>query len=170
MNNRIAPALLAAACVSLLASCASNNSRSTQPQTRIVQAADGLNLVCEVRGSADTALVFLHGWGGDRHYWKHQVDPFAADYRVVTLDQAGFGESGKNRATWTIEGLAADVESVADALRLKRVVLIGHSMGGTVALMAAKRMPGHVVGVIGVDTLQSAECGYRKRCARTCWR
>src|SRR5690606_28281077 len=67
MNNRIAPALLAAACVSLLASCASNNSRSTQPQTRIVQAADGLNLVCEVRGSADTALVFLHGWGGDRH-------------------------------------------------------------------------------------------------------
>ena len=124
---------------------------------KTIRAGDGLGLLCEVRGQGDTALVFLHGWCGDREYWKHQVRPFAADYRVVTLDQAGHGESGKDRKVWSAAGLAGDVEAVAKSLDLKRVILVGHSMGGPVALLAAKRMPGTVVAVVGVDTLQNAE-------------
>src|ERR1700758_2349293 len=121
------------------------------------RADDGLEIVGEGRGQGDTALVFLHGWCGDREYWKHQVEVFAADYRVVALDQAGHGESGKGRKAWTADGLAGDVEAVVKALGLKRVILVGHSMGGSVALLAAKRMPGTVIVVIGVDTLQNAE-------------
>ena len=121
------------------------------------RADDGLEIVGEVRGQGDTALIFLHGWCGDRAYWKHQVEVFAADYRVVALDQAGHGESGKGRKAWTADGLAGDVEAVVKALGLKRVILVGHSMGGSVALLAAKRMPGTVIAVIGVDTLQNAE-------------
>src|SRR5262249_4124084 len=117
----------------------------------------GLNIVCEVRGKGDSALVFLHGWCGDREYWKHQAAAFAADYRVVTLDQAGHGESGKDRKLWIVSSLAGDVEAVVKALGLKRVILVGHSMGGPVALLAARRMPGTVVAVVGVDTLQNAE-------------
>jgi sigma-B regulation protein RsbQ len=121
------------------------------------RADDGLEIVGEVRGQGDTALVFLHGWCGDREYWKHQVEVFAADCRVVALDQAGHGESGKGRKVWTADGLAGDVQAVVKALGPKRVILVGHSMGGWVALLAAKRMPGTVVAVIGVDTLQNAE-------------
>ena len=121
------------------------------------RADDGLEIVGDVRGQGETALVFLHGWCGDREYWKHQVEVFAADYRVVAIDQAGHGESGKGRKAWTADGLAGDVEVVVKALGLKRVILVGHSMGGPVALLAAKRMPGTVVAVIGVDTLQNAE-------------
>jgi pimeloyl-ACP methyl ester carboxylesterase len=124
---------------------------------KTIRADDGLSLVGEVRGQGDTALVFLHGWCGDREYWKHQVGPFAADYRVVTLDQAGHGESGKDRKVWSTVGLASDVEAVAKSLGLKRVILLGHSMGGPVALLAAKRMPGTVVAVVGVDSLHNAE-------------
>src|SRR6202171_4205323 len=121
------------------------------------RADDGLEIVGEVRGQGDTALVFLHGWGGDREYWKNQVGVFAADYRVVAIDQAGHSESGKGRKAWTADSLAGDVEAVVKALGLKRVILVGHSMGGLVALVAAKRMPGTVVAVVGVDTLQNAE-------------
>jgi len=124
---------------------------------KTIRAGDGLGLVGEVSGHGDTALVFLHGWCGDREYWKHQVGPFAADYRVVTLDQAGHGESGKDRKVWSAAGLAGDVEAVAKSLGLKRVILVGHSMGGPVALLAAKRMPGTVVAVVGVDSLHNAE-------------
>ena len=122
-----------------------------------VRAADGLSIVFEARGQGDTALVFLHGMCGDREYWKHQVGVFAADYRVVAIDQAGHGESGKDRKAWSIDGLAGDVEAVVKALGLKRVILVGHSMSGPVSLLAAKRMPGTVVAVIGADTLQNAE-------------
>ena len=131
---------------------------SESPSVRkFVRADDGLNLVCDVAGQGDTALIFLHGWCGDREYWKHQVGPFAADYRVVVLDQAGHGESGKDRKAWTVGSLASDIEAVVKALDLKRVILVGHSMGGPISLLAARRIPGTVVAVIGVDTLHNAE-------------
>jgi sigma-B regulation protein RsbQ len=129
----------------------------TKLTKKTIKAADGVNIVCEVRGKGDAALMFLHGLCGERAYWKHQVDAFAADYRIVTLDQAGHGESGKNRKTWTVASLAGDVEAVVRDLGLKRVILIGHSMGGPESLLAAKRMPRTVVAVIGVDTLPNAE-------------
>jgi len=129
---------------------------------KTICADDGLSLVGEVRGQGDTALVLLHGWCGDREYWKHQVGPFAADYRVVTVDQAGHGESGKDRKVWSTAGLASDAEAVAKSLGLKRVILLGHSMGGPVALLAAKRMPGTVVAVVGVDSLHNAESQLRE--------
>ncbi len=156
MNARLIP--LASAFLGLvLTATVSGGELDTKPVKHTVKAADGVNLVCEVRGKGDTAIVFLHGWCGDREYWKHQVGVFAADYRVVTLDQAGHGESGKDRKNWTVESLAGDVETVVKAMNLKRVILVGHSMGGPVALLAAKRMPGTVIAVIGADTLQDAD-------------
>jgi pimeloyl-ACP methyl ester carboxylesterase len=122
-----------------------------------LQTADGINIVYESAGKGDTALVFLHGWCGERAYWKDQMSAFAPDYRVIAVDQAGHGESGKDRKDWTVSSLAGDAESLVKALKLKRVVLVGHSMGGPVSLMAAKRMPGTVVAVVGVDTLQNVE-------------
>jgi pimeloyl-ACP methyl ester carboxylesterase len=144
-------------CVWFMTSAGTGAEPDAKPVKKTVRAQDGLNIVCEVRGKGDTALVFLHGWCGDREYWKHQVDAFAGDYRVVAIDQAGHGESGKDRKTWTAESLAGDVEAVVKELGLKRVILVGHSMGGPVSLLAAKRMPGTVVAVIGADTLQNAE-------------
>ncbi|HYT88487.1 MAG TPA: alpha/beta hydrolase [Gemmataceae bacterium] len=157
MKARLAGLLFLIACSSLLIPVAIGGEKGAKPVRKIVRAEDGLSIVCKVRGKGDTALVFLHGWCGDREYWKHQVDVFAADYRVVALDQAGHGESGKDRKRWSVSGLAGDVEAVVKALGLKRVILVGHSMGGPVGLMAAKRLPGTVVAVIGVDTLQNAE-------------
>jgi pimeloyl-ACP methyl ester carboxylesterase len=123
----------------------------------VVKAVEGLPLVYDSRGAGDTALVFLHGWCGSRHWWKSQMDAFSSDYRVVAYDQAGHGDSGKDRKEWTGAALAADVEAVVKGLGLKRVILVGHSMGGPIALGAAKRLPGAVIAVIGVDTLQDAE-------------
>jgi pimeloyl-ACP methyl ester carboxylesterase len=129
----------------------------TKPTPITIRAADGLPLYCELRGQGDTALVFVHGWCGDHAYWKNQADEFAKKYRVVTLDQAGHGQSGKNRQLWKVADLARDLETIVKELGLKRVILVGHSMGGPVCLMAAKRLPGTVVALIGVDTLQNAE-------------
>jgi pimeloyl-ACP methyl ester carboxylesterase len=151
MNVRLI-GILSAVCLFFAASV-----QAEEPVKKTVKADDGLIIACDVRGKGDTALVFLHGWGGDREYWKNQTDTFAADYKVVTIDQAGHGESGKDRKAWTVDALAGDVQAVVKDLNLKRVILVGHSMGGPVALLAAKRLPGTVVAVIGVDTLQDAE-------------
>lgn len=129
-------------------------------ETATVAAPDGVPIVYEVRGESEAgepALVFVHCWGCDRTYWREQLDVFAADYRVVAMDLAGHGESGVERERWSVLGLAGDVAAVADALGLERMILIGHSMGGPVALEAARRMPGRVVGIVAVDTLHNAD-------------
>ena len=114
----------------------------------------------DVRGTGDTALVFVHCWSCDRTFWKYQLAAFADDYRVAAIDLPGHGESGADRDEWTIAGLGDDVARVVEQLGLRRVILVGHSMGGPVSLEAARRLPGRVLGVIAVDTLHNAEFKY----------
>jgi pimeloyl-ACP methyl ester carboxylesterase len=122
-----------------------------------VRAPDGLAVAYDVRGQGKVAVVLIHCWACDRSFWKEQVEPLSRRYRVVTVDLGGHGESGADRATWTVAGLGGDVEAVVLALKLDRVVLVGHSLGGPVALDAARRMPGRVLGVVAVDSLHDVE-------------
>jgi pimeloyl-ACP methyl ester carboxylesterase len=122
-----------------------------------VLAADGVPIAFEARGRGAVTIVFIHGWAGDRSIWRDQLPAFAESYRLVALDLPGHGESGAGREAWTLAGLAGDVQAVVEALDLKRAVLVGHSMGGPVALLAAPALRGRVIGIVGADTLHNAE-------------
>jgi pimeloyl-ACP methyl ester carboxylesterase len=118
---------------------------------------DGIPIRYHVAGKGDPALVFVHCGGCERSFWDGQVAYFAAKHRVVALDLAGHGQSGAGRKDWAMPAFGQDVVSVVEALGLKRVVLIGHSLGGPVVLEAARRMPGRVVGLVLVDTMVDFE-------------
>jgi len=123
----------------------------------MVASADGIEIAYTVHRIADPTLVLVHGWMCDQSYWQQQVPALAEQFGVVTVDLAGHGSSGSDRQSWTIESLGHDVEAVIEHLQLDRVIVVGHSMGGRVALEAARLLPGTVIGVIGVDTLQNAD-------------
>ena len=123
----------------------------------VIPAADGVPIYYDVQGKGDPALVFIHCWSCDRRLWDNQVSVFAKDHRVVTIDLPGHGESGKGRKDWSIGAYGEDVKRVVTKLGLKRVVLIGSSMGGPVALEAARLMPERVVAIVPVDTLHNVE-------------
>jgi sigma-B regulation protein RsbQ len=125
------------------------------PRAGKVDAPDGVPIAFTEAGSGSPALVFVHGWSSDRSSWAAQLRTFAPAHRVLALDLPGHGESGRTRREWTIRGYGADVARVLDALDLREVVLVGHSMGGPVALEAAALAPSRVVAVIGVDTLHN---------------
>jgi pimeloyl-ACP methyl ester carboxylesterase len=122
-----------------------------------VASADGVPIRYHAEGSGEPALVFIHGWSCDRSHWAEQVTRFSADRETIALDLAGHGDSGRDRKEWTIESLGGDVRAVVVALGLRRVVLIGHSMGGPVALAAAAGLGDRVAGVIGIDTFHDVE-------------
>lgn len=119
--------------------------------TGVVASFDGVPIAYEAHGAGFPALVFVHGWSCDRTYWEAQVEPFSRDFRVVTVDLAGHGDSGLDRESWTVEAYGADVAAVVDSLALPRVILIGHSLGGDVILEAATRLPGRVEALVWVD-------------------
>ena len=166
--------VLAAAALASLAACsppenAVENTMTDQPTetsmpatpaaaamvSSTIMSPDGVTIRYDDQGAGSATIVFVHGWNCDRSYWDAQRDYFQTRYRVVTVDLAGHGESGDNREAFTMQSFGADVAAVVEALGLKNVVLVGHSMGGPVVVEAGNLLKGRVAAVVGVDTLRS---------------
>ncbi|MFH2000236.1 MAG: alpha/beta hydrolase [Planctomycetota bacterium] len=123
----------------------------------VVPSKDGTPISYEVFGAGEPTLVFVHGWSCDARYWRAQVPRFAESHRVITLDLAGHGHSGSTREEYTMKAFGEDVQAVVEAAACRSVILVGHSMGGSVIAEAARLMPERVIGMIGIDTLENIE-------------
>ena len=124
---------------------------------RVVSSKDGTPISYEIYGAGEPTLVFIHGWSCDARYWRPQVPHFSRKHRIVTLDLAGHGHSGSERSRYTMKSFGEDVRAVTEATGSQAVILIGHSMGGSVMAEAARLMPNRVIGLIGIDTLENIE-------------
>ena len=106
-------------------------------------------------------LVFLHGWLLSRLYWQPLVAQLSADYHCLAYDLRGFGESNASTSNqsmaveavsrYSLAAYAQDLEQLLDGLGLDRVWLLGHSLGGSIALWAAYLFPDRVKGVICIN-------------------
>lgn len=121
-------------------------------------AADGLALDYAVRGGGGPTLILVHGWSCSQDFWRFQLQPLAERFRVVTLDLAGHGRSpaAPEARAWSMAAHAGDVMAVADAVGAERFALVGHSMGGAVAIEAALLAGPRCRLVLGVDTFEDA--------------
>ena len=101
---------------------------------------------------SETTVVLVHGMGANAYWWDH-IAPLLCETgrRIVTLDLAGHGQSGKC-GDYTMGGWAEDVMAVCDALAVGRPLLVGHSAGGRVALTATSRHPARVAGLVVIDS------------------
>jgi pimeloyl-ACP methyl ester carboxylesterase len=101
-------------------------------------------------GQGQPALLFVHGAGGDHTTWGEQLRELAPNFSVAALDLNGHGRSpareGEGFQTYT-----EDVLAVLEALAMPTVV-VGHSMGGAIALMVALQRPKNLVGLGLVGT------------------
>ena len=86
-------------------------------------------------------VVLLHGIGGSAATWQGVLEPLAIDHRVVAVDFPAHGQSDVPDRDLTVAGLAATVVELLAALGLERATLVGHSLGGAVAIEAALRAP-----------------------------
>jgi pimeloyl-ACP methyl ester carboxylesterase len=118
------------------------------------------------------ALVFVHGWLLSRGYWQPLIERLAGDYQCLSYDLRGFGQSHAISArqqseahAWVLEqedsqttngtgspyspsAYARDLKLLLQELNISSAWLIGHSLGGTIALWTAQQMPQSVQGVI----------------------
>lgn len=99
-------------------------------------------------GEGGTPLVLVHGFGGDLNNWLFNHPALAVDRRVIALDLPGHGESGKHLQTGEADELSGAVLALLDHLKLSRVHLAGHSMGGLVALSIARQAPERVASLV----------------------
>ncbi|NLE43353.1 MAG: alpha/beta hydrolase [Chloroflexi bacterium] len=96
-------------------------------------------------------VVLLHGWLESWDHWHRTMELLASNYKTYALDFWGFGDSGKNGSAFTVEDYVLMVKQFVERLGIERVVLLGHSMGGTVSLRVSLDHPEWVdkVAVVG---------------------
>ncbi|EWT07321.1 alpha/beta hydrolase [Intrasporangium chromatireducens Q5-1] len=117
------------------------------------------------REPTGTDLVLIHGGAAQRSWWDHLAPLITGVRRVVALDLSGHGESSRRQA-YTLDGWSDEAAAVAAQL-CHQPVLVGHSMGGLVAVNAAQRGLTDVAGVMALDSpLRRSEQGYSDRRAK----
>jgi pimeloyl-ACP methyl ester carboxylesterase len=104
-------------------------------------------------GEGGIPVLFIHSFGGDTRHWANQLSHLRTSRRAIAMDIRGHGRSAAPAGNdYTIESLANDVAAVVDSLGLTRVVLVGHSMGGSSAIAYAARYSGRVAGMVLTGT------------------
>lgn len=105
-----------------------------------VTAGDGVRLRCRDAGPADgPAIVLVHGWKGSHRTWDRLVPHLADDFRVVSYDLRGMGESDKPRSGYDFDTMADDLGAVLDGLAVEDATVVGASMGCSVTLQYMSR-------------------------------
>lgn len=99
-----------------------------------------LALYYEVTGDG-SPLLLIHGLGSSSRDWEMQIEPFAKDYQVITLDLRGHGQSGKPPGPYSIRMFAEDTAALVRRIDILPAHVVGISMGGMVAFELAVHFP-----------------------------
>ncbi len=113
---------------------------------------DGTRLYFEDAGSGTPPLLFVHGWTCNHTMFAPQIEAFRERHRVVAVDLRGHGQSDKPAQAYTMPAFADDLAWLCRELGIERPVVIGHSMGGVIALTLAARRPEVPSAIVTVDS------------------
>ena len=108
----------------------------------------------KVFGSGTQPMLFAHGFGCDQNMWRLITTAFEKDYRIVLFDYVGSGRS--DAKAWSadryssLDGYASDILDVIEALDLRDVILVGHSVSSMIGVLAANRAPDRFARLIMV--------------------
>lgn len=101
-------------------------------------------------GKGRKALVLIHGWTCDETFWSSNVPGLSKQYRVLTVDLPGHGQSDP-APEYSMDAFADAVSEVMTEAKVKRATLVGHSMGGPILLAFARRHSEQVTALVAVD-------------------
>lgn len=102
-------------------------------------------------GKGDDAIVLIHGWTMNVDNWRDQIPDFAKQHRVIAIDLPGHGQSDKPKVAYSMEYFARAVEAVMRHAKVKRAVLVGHSMGTPIARQFYRKYPAKTLAIVIVD-------------------
>jgi pimeloyl-ACP methyl ester carboxylesterase len=98
-----------------------------------------------------SVVILIHGLGADSHHWALNIGPLAENFRVIALDQIGYGKSEKPVMRYTVGNFADYLHGFMVALNIPKASLVGNSLGGWVAVDFAIRHPEMVEKLVLVD-------------------
>ena len=145
-------AVLSAIVVGVVAVGVSAQSETKAAEGQSVGLSGGDVHVEESGRPGDMALVLIHGYTGSTRWWERVESPLAREHRVINVDLLGHGRSEKPRDGYAIDEQARLVLELLRRERVRRAVVVGHSMGGWVGVSMAEQDPRTIRGVAVIGT------------------
>ncbi|MBP7377440.1 MAG: alpha/beta hydrolase [Pyrinomonadaceae bacterium] len=105
----------------------------------------------ETGDATKPTVIFLHGLGGSVANWQTNTAAFAQNYRVIAIDQVGFGKSDKPSLKYRVGTFVDFLDKFMSELKIEKASLVGNSMGGWVAAMMAIKYPNRVEKIVLAD-------------------
>jgi pimeloyl-ACP methyl ester carboxylesterase len=102
-------------------------------------------------GKGGEALILIHGWTMNEDNWRDQATDFAKRNRVIAIDLPGHGKSDKPQVTYSMDFFARAIDAVMRDAKVKRAVIVGHSMGTPIARQFYRKYPKKTLGIVVVD-------------------
>ena len=128
-------------------------SANTEIRFNKIRLATGPRLHFAEQGSSTgEPIVFLHGWPDSWFTYSRVLSLLPPHVRALTVDQRGFGDSDRPESGYSIPDFAADILAFLDALKIDRVMVVGHSFGSFVARQVAIAQPGRVSRLVLIGT------------------
>ena len=125
------------------------------PSIDIAGTLHNYELTAPVANSKSPTLVFIHGWLLSHHYWQPLIKLLQSDYQCLSYDLRGFGDSATisspQDSSYTLGAYGEDLSRLLENLNIDNAWLIGHSLGGSIALWTAELIPQRVKGVVCVN-------------------
>src|SRR5262245_51094565 len=119
----------------------------------VTSAANGARLHIREWGTGSDVCILIHGFGEGAYVWNRFAPSIARLFRTLAVDLRGHGESSWNpKGRYPVECHVADMLDLIEALRVKRLVMVGHSLGGHIAIRTAAARPRIIVGLVLVDS------------------
>jgi len=112
---------------------------------------DGITLAVNEWPGKGPAIVCIHGLTANHTSWASMVDALVPDYRLIAYDLRGRGESDKPDKGYSLEIHGQDLSRLLDHFKLKKAILMGHSLGAHIALRFAVKHPARVSKLVLVD-------------------
>ncbi|MBI5672124.1 MAG: alpha/beta fold hydrolase [Nitrospirae bacterium] len=117
---------------------------------------NGITLAYNDQGSG-LPIIFLHAFPLNRTMWAEQEKAFSSQFRVVTIDLRGHGESDAPLCRYTLDQAADDVIGLLDHLSIRQAIFVGLSMGGYVLFALYRKYADRVKGLVLADTRAQAD-------------
>jgi pimeloyl-ACP methyl ester carboxylesterase len=123
---------------------------------------DGIKIHSSTAGKGPKTVILVHGWTCDESTWNSQVPELSKQYRVITLDLPGHGQSGSPKdGKLSMDLFARAVDAVRKESKADRVVVVGHSMGTPVVIQYARLFPQHASALVFVDGVVTLPPGFK---------
>jgi len=107
-------------------------------------------------------LILVSGLNGVGRYWQPQLAAFSAQFRVITYDQRGTGASDQRQRHFSVDGMAADLAGLMDALGIERAHLVGLSTGGAIGQTLAIDQPQRIARLVMSSTWTHCDPWFRR--------